>query len=96
MNPKLHLNKHIIKVISSNTKFNILKLLNEKEQGTKHLAKQLNLSQPTVTGHIKQLQQLNLIVRKQREGHIFVTYAPTQIARQLFNTKKLPATISLE
>lgn len=92
----LHLDREMIKVLSSNTKFNILKLLNSKEQGIKHLAEQLNLTQPTIIEHVKKLQLSNLVIRKKRETSIFVTYAPTEITKQLFNTKNLPVTISLE
>ena len=91
-----HLDRKLIKILASNTKFNILKLLNSKEQGVKHLARQLNLSQPTIVGHIKKLQKVNFVIRKQKEGSVFVTYIVTNFVHQLFNTKELPITISLE
>jgi len=92
----LHIDRSLIKILSSSTKFNVLKLLHTKEQNIKHLARQLNLSQPTIIGHIKELQKANLIIRKQREGRIFVTYTITEPIHQLFNTKELPVTISLQ
>lgn len=92
----LHIDRDLIKILSSNTKFDILKLLHTKEQNITHLARQLNLTAPTVTEHIKKLQKANLVIRKQKEGSIFVTYIVTEHIHQLFNTKNLPVTISLQ
>ena len=82
---KIVINKKFIEELSSNTRFNILKLLTKKEQSIEYLSEQLNISSTNIRVLIKKLQEENLIIRKQRDNHKFVTFFPTKIVRALFN-----------
>lgn len=58
---KLHEIKEQLYALGDSTRFNIINLLNKKSYYLKELADELNLTSPTVSHHIDELVQANLI-----------------------------------
>ncbi|MFD1412560.1 ArsR/SmtB family transcription factor [Oceanobacillus jeddahense] len=61
----------LAKVLFDRTKIKIIKELNQQPQYGFGLAKQLNLSSPTISYHISKLSDLGLITAQRNENKIF-------------------------
>lgn len=61
----------LAKALSDRTKIKIIKELNQQPRYGFELAKQLNLSSPTISHHISKLSDLGLITAKRYENKIF-------------------------
>jgi len=62
---KILIDRNTLKAISSDTRFNILKLLNKKRYTLSELSEKLNLKKSTVTEHLKHLIDVGLIIKKE-------------------------------
>ena len=62
---KILIDRNTLKAISSDTRFNILKLLNKKIYTLSELSEKLDLKKSTITEHLKHLIDAGLIIKKE-------------------------------
>jgi len=62
---KILIDRNVLKAISSDTRFNILKLLNKRRYTLSELSEKLKLKKSTVTEHLKHLIDADLIIKKE-------------------------------
>lgn len=55
---------NFLKVISNNTRFKILKILDDGEKTVSRLVEQLKLTQPTISHHLKKLEEAELVIKR--------------------------------
>ena len=75
----------LAKALSDRTKIKIIKELNKQPRYGFELAKQLNLSSPTISHHISKLSDLGLITAKRNENKIFYEVNQELIEKALRN-----------
>lgn len=92
---KPHLDEKTIKLISNSVNFDIFKALSKKERSVKHISDITGYSDGVIRFHLKDLSNNNLIIRKQRDGRKFVTYAPVKNIQRIFNEKDILVRVSL-
>ena len=64
-----------LKIISDETRQNILKILSEKESYTQALAKELNLAAPTISYHMQNFIANGLVKTRQNDNDIRIYYS---------------------
>jgi len=71
-----------LKVLSSDTRLNILNELKERPTTASFLSKSLNKHVTTVSEHLEKLQDAGLVERQEKPGRKFVFYSLTQRGRR--------------
>ncbi len=61
----------ILKLVSEKTRLNILRLLKEGEKNVSKLTGLLKLSQPTISHHLKKLEEAGLVIKRQYKRMVF-------------------------
>lgn len=82
----MKITKKTIKVLSSDTRLKILKILSKRRRIAADLAKDLNLAPSTVNEHLKLLEEAELIKRNDT-GHKWIYYEITEKGRNLVQPK---------
>lgn len=72
----MELDKSTIKTLASDTRIDILKSLQKRRKMPAELAKELNLAPSTITEHLKNLEDVGLIQKKDT-GHKWIYYELT-------------------
>jgi len=72
-----------LKVLSSDTRLDILNELKERPTTASFLSKSLNKHVTTVSEHLEKLQHAGLVEREEKPGHKFVFYSLTQRGRRI-------------
>jgi len=72
--PKLTLNVNSLKTLASETRLDILKLLDGKKMSLKELSEATNLHEVTVHEHLSKLIEGGFVNKHEREGHKWVYY----------------------
>ena len=72
----MELDKKTIKALSADTRIDILKSLGERRKMPTELAKELSLAPSTIAEHLKQLETVDLIEKKDT-GHKWIYYQLT-------------------
>lgn len=73
--------KNLIKVLSSDTRVEILKELSEKQLTPTDLSKRLGKNKSTIVEHLQVLQDSGLVERNERPGRKFIFYSLTESGR---------------
>lgn len=71
---KVKLNKNAFKALASETRIDILRILDGKKLGLKDISNASNLKKATLHEHLTKLHEVGLIKRKERKGHKWVYY----------------------
>lgn len=74
---KITLDRETFKALASDTRLDILKVLDGKNIGLNEIAKVTNLNKATLHEHLTKLHEAGLIKRTEREGHKWVYYRLT-------------------
>ncbi|MFQ6010005.1 MAG: winged helix-turn-helix domain-containing protein [Candidatus Aenigmatarchaeota archaeon] len=82
----MKLDKKTIKVLSSDTRVDMMKSLAERRKMPSELSKEMDLAASTVIGHLKQLKSANL-VEKRHTGRKWIYYELTRKGRNLVKPK---------
>lgn len=61
----------ILKLLSNKTRLRILRLLRDGEKSVTHLVESLRLSQPTISHHLKRLEEAELVVRRKYKKWVY-------------------------
>jgi len=72
--PKVTLDKEMFKALASDTRLDILRVLDGKKLGLKDISNATNLNKATLHEHLTKLHEAGLVRRKEREGHKWVYY----------------------
>ncbi|RLF52065.1 MAG: hypothetical protein DRN24_03865 [Thermoplasmata archaeon] len=75
--PKITLDMDTFKALASDTRLDILKILDGKKMSLKELSKATKLNKATLHEHLTKLHEAGLVKRKEREGHKWVYYKLT-------------------
>jgi DNA-binding transcriptional ArsR family regulator len=75
------------KALSSDTRVNIIKMLNERNHTLSELAKKMNMSSPTIKQHLETLIKSNLIEQKD-EGRKWKYYTLTRKGKKLMEPEE--------
>jgi len=62
---------HILYLLADQTRLKILKLLRQGEQNVTKIVESLKLSQPTVSHHLKRLEEAGLVLKRQYKRWVF-------------------------
>ncbi|MBN2126977.1 MAG: winged helix-turn-helix transcriptional regulator [Candidatus Diapherotrites archaeon] len=92
--PELMISSEDMKALSSDTRIDVLKLLNERKYTLAELSKKKNVSAPSMKQQLKILEENNLI-HQIDEGRKWKYYDLTKKGRIFLNSKKKPMHISL-
>lgn len=74
---KVNLDINAFKALASETRLNILKVLDGKTLGLNEISNATNLNKATLHEHLNKLNEAGLVKRKEREGHKWVYYELT-------------------
>jgi len=74
---KITLDRETFKALASDTRLDILKVLDGKHLGLNEIAKVTNLNKATLHEHLTKLNEAGLIKRSERDGHKWVYYRLT-------------------
>jgi len=74
---KVNLDINAFKALASETRLNILKVLDGKAMGLNEISNATNLNKATLHEHLNKLNEAGLVKRKEREGHKWVYYELT-------------------
>lgn len=72
--PKLTLDVNAIKALASETRLNVLRVLDGKKMSLKDISAVTKLHEVTVHEHLSKLVEAGLVNKKEREGHKWVYY----------------------
>lgn len=61
----------ILNLLADNTRLKILKFLKKGEQNVSKIVETLKLSQPTVSHHLKKLEEAGLVLKRQYKRWVF-------------------------
>jgi len=75
--PKITLDRDMFKALASETRLNILKILDGKNLGLNEISNKINLNKATLHEHLSKLHEAGLVKRNEREGHKWVYYKLT-------------------
>lgn len=89
----MDIDKETIKVLSADTRIEILKLLDERRKIAADISKKLNLAPSTVAEHLQKLEK-NGLIRRKETGHKWIYYEITEKGKNLIKPK-LPIHIIL-
>jgi DNA-binding transcriptional ArsR family regulator len=74
MSPKITLDREAFKALASDTRLEILRILDGKKMSLSEISRSTNLNKATLHEHLSKLNQAGLVKRKEREGHKWVYY----------------------
>jgi DNA-binding transcriptional ArsR family regulator len=92
--PELTISSEEIKALSSETRIDVLKLLNERKYTLAELSKIKKVSAPSMKQQLKVLEENNLI-HQLNEGRKWKYYELTVKGKQLLESKKKPIHVTL-
>ena len=72
--PKVTLDKEMFKALASDTRLDIIRVLDGKQLGLNDISNATNLNKATLHEHLTKLHEAGLVKRKEREGHKWVYY----------------------
>ena len=72
--PKVTLNKNDFKTLASETRMNIIKVLDGKKLSLNDISKKTNLSKMTLHEHLEKLIESDFVKKIQRPGHKWIYY----------------------
>ena len=72
--PKVTLDMGTFKALASDTRLDILRVLDGKKLSLRDISKATNLNKATLHEHLSKLHEAGLVKRKEREGHKWVYY----------------------
>jgi len=75
--PKVTLDMNTFKALASNTRLDILKVLDGKKLNLKDICTKTKLNKATLHEHLTKLSEAGLVKRKERTGHKWVYYCLT-------------------
>ena len=75
--PKVTLDMSTFKALASDTRLDILRVLDGKKMSLKDMCKATKLNKATLHEHLSKLHEAGLVKRKEREGHKWVYYKLT-------------------
>ena len=75
--PKITLDMNAFKALASDTRLDILRVLDGKRMSLKDICNATNLNKATLHEHLVKLNQAGLVKRNEREGHKWVYYRLT-------------------
>ena len=87
MEEELKVSKDLLKSITVETRANILKALGNRQMTASELSRYLSKHVTTVTEHLDQLQDLNLVERIERPGRKWVYYRLTKTSQNILSPK---------
>lgn len=61
----------ILSLLADETRLRILKLLKKKEQNVTKIVESLKLSQPTISHHLRKLEEAGLVIKRQYKKWVF-------------------------
>jgi len=61
----------ILSLLGDKTRLKILRLLREGEKSVSRIVKSLKLTQPTISHHLKKLEEAGLVVKRQYKNWVF-------------------------
>ncbi len=61
----------ILSLLADSTRLRILKILKQGEQNVSKIVETLKLSQPTVSHHLKKLEEAGLVLKRQYKRWVF-------------------------
>jgi DNA-binding transcriptional ArsR family regulator len=74
---KVTLNRETFKALASDTRLDILRVLDGKPKSLKEISSATSLNKATLHEHLTKLNEVGLVKRKEREGHKWVYYKLT-------------------
>jgi DNA-binding transcriptional ArsR family regulator len=74
MSPKITLDRDAFKALASDTRLELLRILDGKKMSLSEISRNTNLNKATLHEHLSKLNQAGLVKRKEREGHKWVYY----------------------
>ena len=74
---KINLDINAFKALASETRLNILKVLDGKKMSLNEICNATNLNKATLHEHLLKLNEAGLVKRQEREGHKWVYYELT-------------------
>lgn len=89
----MEIDRKTLKALAADTRLDILKSLGKRRKMPSELAKELNLSTPTVVEHLGKLEEADLI-RREETGHKWIYYSLTSRGSSLV-TPKMPVNFIL-
>jgi DNA-binding transcriptional ArsR family regulator len=92
--PEMTISSNELKALSSETRINVLKLLNERKHTLAELSKIKKVSAPSMKQQLKVLEENNLI-HQLNEGRKWKYYELTVKGKQLLESKKKPIHVTL-
>ena len=75
--PKVTLDRETFKALASDTRLDILRVLDGKNMSLNDICKATNLNKATLHEHLTKLNEVGLIKKNEREGHKWVYYRLT-------------------
>jgi len=72
--PKVTLNRDMFKALASDTRLEILRVLDGKKMGLNDICKATNLNKATLHEHLGKLHEAGLVKKHERTGHKWVYY----------------------
>ena len=61
----------ILSLLGDKTRLRILRLLREGEKSVSKIVKSLKLTQPTISHHLKKLEEAGLVIKRQYKNWVF-------------------------
>src|SRR5438445_7755156 len=87
MEEELKVSKNLLKSITVETRANILKALENRPMTASELSRHLSKHVTTVTEHLDQLRDLNLVERVERPGRKWIYYRLTKTSQNILSPK---------
>jgi len=75
----------ILPLLADETRLRILKLLKQGEQNVTKIVESLKLSQPTVSHHLRKLEEAGLVVKRQYKRWVFYEVNKNSLKRFIKN-----------
>lgn len=85
--PVTILDRDVLKVLSADTRMDILKMLSDGGRTPSFVAKKLKKSDPTIIGHLKALEEAGLVKRTNAPGKKWVFYSLTERGTGIVSSK---------
>lgn len=87
MEEEIKLSQDLFKTVSTDTRVDILKLLDKRQMTASELGRALNKHVTTIAEHLDVLKNSNLVERLERTGHKWIYYKLTPNASQILHPK---------
>lgn len=85
--PVTIVDREVLKVLSTDTRMDIMKMLSEGGRTPSYVAKKLQKSDATIVEHLKVLQKAGLVKKTEAPGKKFVFYDLTERGRGIVSSK---------